>query len=86
MDLLSLYLVFLRALYNLHQNNHWEAEDYGHHLLFQRIYESVKEMVDEAAEKIVGLFGKITKQDKISSNQPVSLMLRNMREQKSRKD
>jgi DNA-binding ferritin-like protein len=67
LDMMSLYVVFLRALYQVHQQNHWEAQDYGQHLLFERIYEGIKEMADEAAEKTIGLFGDLTKQEKISS-------------------
>ena len=65
--MMSLYVVFLRALYQVHQNNHWEARDYGHHLLFERIYSGIQEMADEAAEKTIGVFGELTKQDKIST-------------------
>ncbi len=56
---LSLYLAFLKAMYLIHQQNHWETHGYQQHLLFQRLYENVLESVDDAAEKIVGLFGKI---------------------------
>ena len=66
-DMMSLYVVFLRALYQIHQNNHWKAIDYGHHLLFERLYNLVKDLVDESAEKTIGLFGNLSKQDKVSS-------------------
>jgi DNA-binding ferritin-like protein len=56
---LSLYVGFLRALYLIHQQNHWETKMYQQHLLFQRLYENVFESVDDAGEKVVGLFGKI---------------------------
>jgi DNA-binding ferritin-like protein len=58
--LLALYVAFLRALYLIHQNSHWQCKGpnfYGNHLMFQRIYESVQEDSDLAAEKSVGLFG-----------------------------
>lgn len=58
--ILSTYVAFLRAIYFLHQNNHWKTKGvnfYGNHLLFQRIYESAQENADAAAEKFVGLFG-----------------------------
>jgi len=61
-ELMSLYLAHLRALYLVHQNNHWETHGnnyYGNHLLLKRLYESVSEMVDEAAEKAMGVFGEI---------------------------
>lgn len=57
--LLSLYLAFVRALYILHQQNHWLAVQYGDHLLFQRLYEETQEAVDEAAEKTLGLCNTI---------------------------
>src|SRR5690606_14936816 len=45
--LLSMYVAFTRALYLLHQQNHWESVNYGDHLLFQRLYEDAQEMADE---------------------------------------
>lgn len=61
-DLMSLYVAYLRALYQIHQNNHWKTKGndfYGNHLLFQRLYESVQEMADGAAEKTIGVFGDL---------------------------
>ena len=58
--LLGTYVAFLRSLYLLHQNHHWQTNGldfYGNHLLFQRIYESAQENADDAAEKAVGLCG-----------------------------
>jgi len=58
---LTLYVSLLRALYLLHQNNHWVSKGenfYENHLLFQRLYESAQENADLAAEKMVGLFGE----------------------------
>lgn len=58
--LLSKYVAFTRAMYLLHQQNHWAASHYGDHLLFQRLYEEVQEeMVDDAAERVVGLCGSL---------------------------
>lgn len=65
-QIMSEYLDHLRAMYMVHQNNHWETNGnnyYGNHLLLQRIYEGVSELVDEAAEKIVGVYGKIHQGD-----------------------
>ena len=62
-SLLSSYVATLRALYLLHQNHHWEAEDYQHHLLFQRLYDSVQASADAAAERVVGLCGKLNDVD-----------------------
>ncbi len=61
-DLMNLYVAFLRALYQIHQNNHWKASgdnSYGNHLLFERLYQSVQEDADQAAEKTIGLFGDL---------------------------
>lgn len=55
-------LALLRLLYLMYQNLHWLSRSsnfYGDHLLFQRLYESVQEDVDEFAERTVG-FGKET--------------------------
>lgn len=54
------YVSYLRALYLIHQNNHWQCKGpnfYSNHLLLQRIYESASEQTDMAAEKAIGLFG-----------------------------
>lgn len=54
------YVAFLRALYLIHQNNHWQSKGpnfYSNHLLLQRIYESAAESTDAAAEKAIGLYG-----------------------------
>jgi DNA-binding ferritin-like protein len=58
--LLSMYVAFTRAMYLLHQENHWAAQHYGDHLLFQRLYEEVQdEIIDDAAERVVGLCGSL---------------------------
>jgi DNA-binding ferritin-like protein len=57
----GLYLATLRAIYFIHQQNHWLAKGqnfYGNHLLFQRLYESAQNNADLAAEKFIGLFGE----------------------------
>ena len=57
---LSHILAALRAQYMLYQTLHWQAKGpnyYGNHLLFQRLYESVEEEIDSAAEKLVGYTG-----------------------------
>ncbi len=56
----ALYLATLKGLSLIHQHNHWTTRGsnfYGDHLLFMRIYESVAEDVDAAAEKFMGIFG-----------------------------
>lgn len=58
--LMSAYVGFLRVLYLVHQNNHWEVSGsnaYGNHLLFERVYDGVEELLDEAAEKCIGVYG-----------------------------
>ena len=57
--LLSTYVAFLRVMYLVHQKNHWDALRYGDHLLFQRIYEDVGTLADDAAERVIGLCGKL---------------------------
>lgn len=63
---MSLYVAFLRALYQIYQNAHWETKGevfYGNHLLFQRLYEATQEHVDNAAEKTIGVYGTLYKLD-----------------------
>ena len=58
--LLRNILSVLRAQYFSYQTSHWQVKGssfYGNHLLFQRLYESVQEQVDQLAEKMVGYFG-----------------------------
>lgn len=57
--LLCTFVAYLRAIYLVHQNSHWESSGksfYGNHLLFQRLYESAQESADQAAEKAIGVF------------------------------
>lgn len=54
-------LACLRAQYLSYQTSHWQVVGqsfYGNHLLFQRLYESVQEQVDQLAEKLVGYLGR----------------------------
>jgi DNA-binding ferritin-like protein len=53
-------LAVLRAQYLSYQTSHWQVVGgsfYGNHLLFERLYKSVEEQVDQLAEKIVGFLG-----------------------------
>ena len=55
---LSVLLVHLKFLAQLHQNHHWTCKGepfYGDHQLFSRLYEVVVSEVDSVAEKSVGL-------------------------------
>jgi DNA-binding ferritin-like protein len=56
--ILSVYVAFTRALYILHQQNHWDSTVYGNHLLFQRLYEDSQTLADDAAERVIGLCGE----------------------------
>jgi len=61
-QLMSEYVDHLRALAMVHQNNHWETSGnnfYGNHLLFNRLYEGIIEITDEAAERTIGVFDSI---------------------------
>ena len=54
-------LACLRASYLSYQTSHWQVvgqSSYGNHLLFARLYESVKAQVDQLAEKLVGYLGR----------------------------
>ena len=66
-ELVSMYVLFLRALYLIHQENHWKTRGYDLHLMFQRIYQGVQEMADEAAEKAVGVYGELSKQEHLGT-------------------
>jgi DNA-binding ferritin-like protein len=57
--ILSAYVAFTRAIYILHQQNHWQAQSYGDHLLFQRLYEDSQTLADDAAERVMGLCGEV---------------------------
>jgi DNA-binding ferritin-like protein len=58
-EAISLYVAMIRALYTIHQQNHWEVNGHGLHLLLQRLYEETQEMADEAGERAVGLCGEL---------------------------
>jgi DNA-binding ferritin-like protein len=73
-EIFSAYVVFLRAMALIHQNNHWidaGANFYAHHLLFKRLYEETADSVDAAAEKCVGVFSSdgltLARQSKLMS-------------------
>lgn len=55
---LSVVLVHLKFLYEVHQNHHWVCMGdpfYGDHQLFQRLYQGTVEEIDSTAEKSIGL-------------------------------
>jgi DNA-binding ferritin-like protein len=56
----ALFVATLKAIALIHQHNHWTNKGivfYGNHLMFEKLYNSAQEDLDEAAEKFVGLFG-----------------------------
>ena len=58
--LLCNLLALLRAQSLSYQSSHWVVMGdsfYGDHLLFQRLYESVGDQIDQLAEKLVGYLG-----------------------------
>jgi hypothetical protein len=58
---LTLVLAVLRAQYLSYQTSHWQVVGgtfYGNHLLFERLYKSVQDQVDQLAEKLVGYLGR----------------------------
>jgi DNA-binding ferritin-like protein len=55
---LSVLIVNLRFLALVHQTHHWTAMGdpfFGDHLLFERLYNSTSDEIDQVAEKTVGL-------------------------------
>ena len=57
---LTAVLAALRAQYLLYQTEHWTsagATFMSDHILFERLYKSVEEQIDQLAEKIVSYFG-----------------------------
>jgi DNA-binding ferritin-like protein len=50
---------YLETAYLFYQSAHWQTAGstfYADHLLFQRLYEGVREEIDSLGEKIVGVF------------------------------
>jgi len=53
-------LTYLELSYLFYQSSHWQtngSEFYADHLLFQRLYESLREEIDSLGEKLVGVYG-----------------------------
>jgi len=53
-------LALIQAQYQHYQTAHWATNGdafYGKHLMFQRIYEGLREEIDALAEKLVAFFG-----------------------------
>lgn len=56
----ALYVATLRAISIIHSHSHWTTKGqmfYGDHLLFERLYNSVLENLDAAAEEFIGVLG-----------------------------
>lgn len=47
----------MRAAYLTYRNAHWQTRGYGNHLLFERLYDDLKEQIDHLAEQAVGSWG-----------------------------
>lgn len=57
----NLYVATLRAIYLVEQQAHWTCRGdifYSDHLLLERLYKDLVDEADQAAEKMIGLFGK----------------------------
>jgi len=57
---LSVILSYLRAMQVMHQTHHHQSvgdNSYGDHLLFERLYNTVTEEIDQVAERCVGKNG-----------------------------
>jgi hypothetical protein len=55
---LATLVACLRAVYQIHQSNHWTTKGtwyYGDHLLYQRLYEGILPEIDGVAERAVGM-------------------------------
>ena len=54
-------MTYLELLYMFYQSAHWQtkgSEFYADHLLFQRLYEGIREEIDNVGEKLVGVYGE----------------------------
>lgn len=50
----------LRSAHRVYWTLHWQAPNYGDHLLYQRLYEARVKEIDRVAEAIAGLYGRET--------------------------
>jgi hypothetical protein len=48
----------LRSAHRVYWTLHWQALNYGDHLLYQRLYEARVKEIDRVAEAIAGLYGR----------------------------
>lgn len=61
-ELWSVLLANLQALYVAYQSAHWCSSgqsSYGDHLLYQRLYEDVRDELDRVAERALGVTGDV---------------------------
>lgn len=52
-------LAYLESAYLYYQSAHWQTKGsdfYGDHLLFQRLYEGIRDEIDSLGEKITGVY------------------------------
>jgi DNA-binding ferritin-like protein len=57
---LTEFFGLLHALYWVHWTGHWQSQGpsyYGDHLMFGRMYESMREEIDMLAEKMIPMLG-----------------------------
>ena len=84
--LLNLYLAYLRSMALVHQFNHWTVsgkEFYQSHLLLDRVYSSLLDDIDQAAEKIAGVFGSESIDYKLQQEMISNIMIKNAIKEKS---
>jgi DNA-binding ferritin-like protein len=58
--LLKTIMAYLEMSYLFYQSAHWQTKGsdfYGDHLLFQRLYEGIRDEIDTVGEKMVGVYG-----------------------------
>jgi DNA-binding ferritin-like protein len=59
-ELWTTLLADLQALYAAHQSAHWRSSGdsfYGDHQMYQRMYEDIREEIDDVVEKMLGTTG-----------------------------
>jgi len=74
---LSVLLVYLKFLAEVHQNHHWTCAGdpfYGDHQLFSRLYDAVKGEIDTVAEKAIGLGCTLNVDLQLSTSQLLKLV------------
>lgn len=71
-------LVFLRALAVIYQTHHWQSRGpnfYGDHLMYERLYDSVNDSIDQVAERTVSLSGNPVQVSPVLQTQQVAKLV-----------